>query len=410
MKRAIAVNTKRALQFALASGLAVAMAIPALAQQTRVYREGSAWVEETTGQLSVRQTLLVKLDAGNVNVAGGAEPSVSYVMKKIVRASSEDDARKQFERYRFTASVTGDAVVLRNEATGVWHGPRWRGPNADLTVQVPRTTGLVRLQSDSGNETVSGIAGRVEAKTGGGNINLDDIGGAVTASSEGGNVTIGNLNSDLVLKTGGGNIRIDSVKGRIVTTSGGGNIQIGSGDQAMTVETGGGYIEVKKCGGELKAQTGGGNLDLGQVLGRADLQSGGGSIRLASATGPVVASTGGGRVELLNLAQGAKAETGGGGITAEFLGSKGFTGGHLETPAGDIVVYLDSGLKATIKAEVDVASSRAIHSDFPEIKVTSEGGQFGPKVYYAEGNLNGGGPLLRIQTTTGSIDIRRARK
>jgi hypothetical protein len=112
----------------------------------------------------------------------------------------------------------------------------------------------------------------------------------------------------------------------------------------------------------------------------------------------------------MNLSQGAKVETGGGGITAEFLGNKGFTGGTLQTPAGDIVVYLSNDVKATVKASVDVASGRSIRSDFSDIKVTAEGGQWGPKTYYAEGNLNGGGPVLRIHTTTGSIELRRAKK
>lgn len=382
----------------------MAMAMPALAQQTRVYREGNSWVEETTGSLPAGRNLSVKLDAGNVSVTGGTQPSVSYAMKKRVRASTEADARKQFERFRFSAGRTGDTVLLTAEAPG-----HWRSLSGDLSVQVPRATELVKAQTEGGNESVVGIGGRVDASTGGGNVNIDDIGGTVNASSGGGNVTVGTVNSDVVLKTGGGNIRINAVKGRIVTSSGGGNIEIGSGSQAVTVETGGGAIDVKKCGGELKAQTGGGNLDLGQVLGRADLESGGGSIRLLSASGPVSASTGGGTVELMNLSQGAKVETGGGGITAEFLGN-GFTGGNLQTPAGDVVVYLANGLKATIKASVDVANGRSIRSDFPEVKVTSEGGQWGPKTYYAEGNLNGGGPLLRIHTTTGAIDIRRARK
>jgi hypothetical protein len=47
-------------------------------------------------------------------------------------------------------------------------------------------------------------------------------------------------------------------------------------------------------------------------------------------------------------------------------------------------------------------------TDFPEIRVSSEGGQWEPKLISAEGNLNGGGPVLKIRTTMGNIYIRRA--
>jgi hypothetical protein len=31
----------------------------------------------------------------------------------------------------------------------------------------------------------------------------------------------------------------------------------------------------------------------------------------------------------------------------------------------------------------------------------------GPREFYAEGNLNGGGPLLHVHTTAGNIEIKR---
>ena len=46
-------------------------------------------------------------------------------------------------------------------------------------------------------------------------------------------------------------------------------------------------------------------------------------------------------------------------------------------------------------------------ADFPEIHVVSEGGQWGPKTLRAEGSLNGGGPNLKVSTTTGDIWLRK---
>ena len=65
----------------------------------------------------------------------------------------------------------------------------------------------------------------------------------------------------------------------------------------------------------------------------------------------------------------------------------------LETSAGDITVYLAPNLSITIRASIDLANGHRIRSDFSEIRVTTEGGEWGPGTATAEGNLNGGGPI-----------------
>jgi len=56
---------------------------------------------------------------------------------------------------------------------------------------------------------------------------------------------------------------------------------------------------------------------------------------------------------------------------------------------------------------VDLANGHTIRSDFSDILVHSEGGQWGPKTITAEGRLNGGGAVLKIHTTTGDIWFKR---
>jgi len=80
----------------------------------------------------------------------------------------------------------------------------------------------------------------------------------------------------------------------------------------------------------------------------------------------------------------------------------------LETPAGDITVYLAPTLPVTIRAAVDMGNGHKIQSDFPEIKVVSEGGQWGPRRITAEGSLNGGGPVLKVHTSSGDIVFLRS--
>jgi DUF4097 and DUF4098 domain-containing protein YvlB len=182
---------------------------------------------------------------------------------------------------------------------------------------------------------------------------------------------------------------------------------LASGMQGAVLDTGGGNIEVNRCTGDVKATTGGGSIDLGEIGGKAEIQTGGGSIRLTSATGPVRAETGSGRIEL-NRVSSARAETGAGGIVAKFVPSSGErSDSQLETSAGDITVYLAPNVNLSIRASIEVSNGHRIHSDFPEINVRSEGGDWGPKMVSGEGSLNGGGPSLKVSTTTGDIYFHR---
>jgi hypothetical protein len=54
-----------------------------------------------------------------------------------------------------------------------------------------------------------------------------------------------------------------------------------------------------------------------------------------------------------------------------------------------------------------MGSGHRITSDFPEIHVSSEGDQWS-KTLTADGALNGGGPTVKVHTSSGDICIRKA--
>src|SRR5438105_5519684 len=373
-------------------------------QQSRVYREGSNWVEEITGSLAAAKNLEPKVDVGAVRVVRGSQPGINYLIRTRTYSSAEDQARREFESYKINAYVRGDTVYI----IGDWVGGRPRKFSGEFIINVPRQMDWVKMETEGGSVSTTGIAGRVDAQSGGGSIHVDDIGGAINAETGGGSIDVGNVGGDLNLHTGGGSIEIRAAKGKINAESGGGSVVLISGLQGAVLETGGGSIEVKKCTGSVKATTGGGSIDLGDIGGPAEIETGGGSIRLGSAKGFVHADTGGGSIEL-NGVPGARAETGAGGIIAKFIASTGErTDSVLETSAGDITVFLAADLAITIRASVELANGHQIRSDFSDIHVTTEGGEYGPKTVTAEGRLNGGGPVLKVRTTTGDITFRRA--
>ncbi len=378
----------------------------ASAQQTRVYGDGGNWTQEITGSLAMVKNLKVKVDIGSVRVEGGSQQGINYVIRNHSYSGSEDRARREFENYKISAYVHGDTAWI----VGDWQGGRPHKFSGDFVVNVPREMDEVRIETEGGNVSTNGITGRLDAQSGGGTIRVDDIGGAINAETGGGSIDVGNVASDVSLHTGGGSIKVNSAKGKIEAESGGGSVSIVSGMQGAVLETGGGSIQVERCAGRVKASTGGGSIDLGDIGGPVEMETGGGSIRLSSAKGPVRAETGGGSIEL-NGVPSARAETAAGGITAKFVAANGeHHDSELETAAGDITVYLAPNVNISVRASIEVANGHNIRSDFPDIRVTTEGGDYGPKTVTAEGSLNGGGPVLKVRTTTGDISFRRASK
>jgi DUF4097 and DUF4098 domain-containing protein YvlB len=180
-----------------------------------------------------------------------------------------------------------------------------------------------------------------------------------------------------------------------------------SGGQGVVIEAGGGNVEIKRCVGRVKASTGGGSVNLGDIGGPADIETGGGSIHLTSARGRVGANTGAGSIELYGVPS-ARVETGAGGITVKLINSGAERSDSvLETSAGDITVYIAADVAISVRASVDLGNGHHIMSDFSDIHIDSEGDKWGPRTLNAEGKLNGGGPVLKVRTTTGDIWFKR---
>jgi hypothetical protein len=412
---------KRSPQFVGLLYVLAGLAPLAAAQETQVTREGGAWVQVITGSLAGVKNLRVSVDAGSVVVHGAQRPGIDYAFHMRSNGSSEEDARRQFQTYKVSTFVKGDTAWVVGEAKGVHRmrvgsarlkvevGPACKF-SGEFVINIPRDTDLVKIETGGGGVETTGVTGRVEIETGGGKVRVDDVGGSVDVETGGDAIDVGTVGGDLKLDTGGGNISIGSVKGKIQAETGGGNVVVLSGGQGVVIEAGGGNVDIKRCAGKLKASTGGGSINLGEIGGPADVETGGGSIHLTSAKGRVGANTSAGSIELFGVPS-ARVETGAGGITVKFISGMGAverSDSMLETSAGDITVYLAADVAINVRASVDLGNGHHITSDFADIHVASEGDQWGPRTLTAEGKLNGGGPVVKVRTTTGNISFRRA--
>ncbi len=382
-----------------------------VAIQTRFYQEGNRWVEEITGTLTSAKGFKLITDLGGIEIEGAAQPNITYVVRKrAYKASSEQEAKRILAEFQVRASRTAEAAVLVGDLSEP-HSHLHKKLSAEFLIRVPRELLWVKAATDGGGVAVKNIAGKVYAMTEGGGITLDAIGGAVVAETAGGGIDVGWLGSDAVLQTAGGGVSVKSVKGKLVVETGGGGIAIGTVGGPVTVSTDGGGIAVDECGGTLHAETQGGGITIGSANGAVVLSSQGGSIQLNGAKGPVRAETMGGGMKLLNLTHGVNAETAAGSIVAQFVGGRDtFTASSLETSHGDVIIYLPEGLGVNLEADIDAADGHTIRSDFPEVRIETQGGSYGPKQISAAGAINGGGPLLKVHTTLGNIVIQRGKK
>ena len=80
----------------------------------------------------------------------------------------------------------------------------------------------------------------------------------------------------------------------------------------------------------------------------------------------------------------------------------------LETNHGTIAIWLPVSLAVQIDAIVEfTARANRIESEFESVTVRSSDAEYGPGRVVAIGEINGGGPVIRLRNTGGRIQIHK---
>ena len=161
----------------------------------------------------------------------------------------------------------------------------------------------------------------------------------------------------------------------------------------LSAASGSGGVTDDGVGINAKLSTGSGSIHATGLEGAFSVETGSGSIYADQVgAGDVKAETGSGSVELRNLHGGLRAHTGSGNIKAAGTPAAPW---RLETGSGGIEIWTN-GAALTLDAE---SGSGGIHSD-PQIAT-----QGSMDRHHLKGTINGGGPLVRIETGSGTIHI-----
>jgi hypothetical protein len=199
------------------------------------------------------------------------------------------------------------------------------------------------------------------------------------------------------LKTSGGGIRVDDLRGEVRVKTSGGGLQFGKIEGPIIGNTSGGGISLAGCNGKVEVRTSGGGINIGSGAGDLLAETSGGGIEIADFVGDAVVRTSGGAIRINRIEGSIDASTSGGPIVAALSGQP-KKDCRLHTSGGGITVELDEALALNINAE---ASGGGVTTELP---LTVQGEL---RKGLLRGTLNGGGQALILQTSGGSIHLRK---
>lgn len=162
----------------------------------------------------------------------------------------------------------------------------------------------------------------------------------------------------------------------------------------LSASSGSGDLTVDGVGVDAKLETGSGRIHATGLSGGFSVETGSGNIYAEqSGDGDVKAETGSGSIELHGLNGALRAETGSGSIKAQ---GKPAGPWKLDTGSGSVEIWTGDAA-FTLDAS---CGSGGVHSDR---QVATEGASSDHR--HLAGRVNGGGPLVKIETGSGSITV-----
>ncbi len=166
---------------------------------------------------------------------------------------------------------------------------------------------------------------------------------------------------------------------------------------SVDFSNGAGNVDIVDVEGLIEGRTGAGNITLDGVRGIVEITSGAGNVEIAGDLERVEVSTGAGDITLHGLQGAVEASTGAGNVFAEIINQPN-QDSELRSGAGNVTVYLADDISVYVDATASLGSADC---DFP-LKVEKK---WLKKSF--SGEINGGGPALRMYAGVGSVTLRR---
>ena len=324
-------------------------------------------------------------------------------------------------RWNVAAVVVLTAGVLAPQSA---HAQRAEG-SFQRTVTVTGSADVDVVSGSGSIEVREGTAGRVEIS---GRINANDGWGrrsqlsaeervrrleATPPVEQRGNVVrIGHITQEELRDAVSISYVVTVPPGAMLRTKTGSGSQDIDVDGTVEAHSGSGSLRIRRAGA-LRASTGSGGVTAESIAAAFHATTGSGSIRVASSGGPITAKTGSGGIEITQTGRGDVAVSSSSG-TVRVRGVRGgvdastSSGGlhiagemaadwRLSASSGRVTVDLPRDQRFDLDA---TTTSGRIDVDFP-VTVTGRAERRSIR-----GPVGGGGPLLRVRTSSGGISIQ----
>lgn len=374
------------------------------AQPAAFVREGSqGWVRRQNGRIPARSSLarLKVVTQGRLIVQSSPKArQVEYLwVQRVPTNFGEEILESLAMSSRIKALEQGEWCVVATSSPG-------DDTFSELTVTVPEWFSVARLETRAGGLKLSRLSGDIHAATGAGNVEIDSASGEIVIRTGGGTVNVGSVKGNFRCLSNGGTLRVQDVTGEATLETAGGEIIVQRVGGAARLSTAGGNIQVVRAGRDVFAHTAAGSIEVNDSGGIVTAETGSGGIQVGRARG-IRCETGSGVIRLQEVAGSVRASTLSGSVFVTFALNAQIEPSFLATNRGDITVFMPSTLAVTVKAMNESAGwVGRMNSEFDEIRpqptpVWSKG------PLLAEGSLNGGGPLLMMTTTNGTISLKR---
>jgi len=211
----------------------------------------------------------VTTGSGSITISSGTSDRVEITghikvsERSFLGIFNKSDASKQEIVHKIESDPPVELVNGRLNVGHMKDKDYSRNVSISYEILVPANT-EVKSHTGSGSQSISGVAGPVDARAGSGKVTLTDIGGAVNAH------------------TGSGAIRANEIAGAFEAHAGSGSVrltQIAPGD--VKVHTGSGSSVLHGIVGALRVKAGSGRIEIeGQQIGPWNVDTGSGSVSI----------------------------------------------------------------------------------------------------------------------------------
>jgi DUF4097 and DUF4098 domain-containing protein YvlB len=322
--------------------------------------------------------LLLVNHRGDIEIRGRSQSSFEAVIKEVVHAGSEQEAKRLADQIKFQIAQQGGEYVLQSNLDSLAGGGR--NVRLDITLSVPAATST-GLTLENGDLVLDGLKGDQNLTVNHGDAHVSRVEGLVRLRKSGGDTVMSNVKGDV------------EVEGR------GGDVQI-SGATSATVNgefTGG--VEFSNVGQTLRYLSSRTDLTAQNVSGRLTMDSG--DLDASGVNGPFELATRAKDINVDGFGHSVKISNTNGDIQLRAASAPTHPI-EVRSAKGDI----ELALPATSSFEISASSHHGeVACDFsgPDLKVNNSGEERS-----ITGSYGKGGPAIHISTDYGTIHLSHA--